>query len=365
MSGGLFDFADEANINVSGNASKAVYQPLADRMRPKELEDVLGQEDILGQDKPLRMLMEAGLSGSIILWGPPGCGKTTLARVLASHSDSEFIQLSAVTSGVKDMKAAFDQALYTRKTSGRKTILFIDEIHRFNKAQQDALLPHIESGVVVFIGATTENPSFEVNSALLSRCQVLVLKPVSVPALMTILYRAIVQDEKLNRAPKIDISEKSIERISMMAAGDARIALNVLETCCEVARQKSPEKPVVSPEVVAETFQSKLLRYDKGGDEHAVSRDSETTQFNIGTQTVDDNLIAPARERCSGLVGQRSAVEIDGGSFQDSDHLFLGRHTVHKGDQSYKQEDTFSHNKLINNTIKKIRNTTLQSAQSY
>ncbi len=268
MGGGLFDFADDVNTNVSGNASKAVYQPLADRMRPKELEDVLGQDDILGPDKPLRMLMEAGLSGSIILWGPPGCGKTTLARVLASHSDSDFIQLSAVTSGVKDMKAAFDQAMYTRKTSGRKTILFIDEIHRFNKAQQDALLPHIESGVVVFIGATTENPSFEVNSALLSRCQVLVLKPVSVSALMTILYRAIVQDEKLNREPKIDISEKSIERISMMAAGDARIALNVLETCCEVARQKSPEKPVVSPEVVAETFQSKLLRYDKGGEEH-------------------------------------------------------------------------------------------------
>ena len=263
---GLFDFAEE-NIS-SGNASTAVYQPLADRIRPTSLEDVLGQEDILGPEKPLRMLMEAGLSGSIILWGPPGCGKTTLARVLASLSDSEFIQLSAVTSGVKEMKSAFDQAIFVRRTSGRKTILFIDEIHRFNKAQQDALLPHIESGVVIFIGATTENPSFEVNSALLSRCMVLVLKAVSVPALITILARAIDQDEKLNRAPKIDISEKSIERIAMMANGDARIALNVLETCCEVARQKCPEKPVVSEEVVGETFQSKLFRYDKGGEEH-------------------------------------------------------------------------------------------------
>ncbi|MBQ2591733.1 MAG: replication-associated recombination protein A [Candidatus Riflebacteria bacterium] len=263
---GLFDFHDE-KIS-SGNASVSVYQPLADRVRPTSLEDVMGQDDILGPDKPLRMLMEAGLSGSIILWGPPGCGKTTLARVLAGLSDSDFIQLSAVTSGVKEMKAAFDQAAYTRKTSGRKTILFIDEIHRFNKAQQDALLPHIESGLVIFIGATTENPSFEVNSALLSRCQVLVLKSISVPALITILARAIEKDDKLNREPKIDISDDSIERIAMMAAGDARIALNVLETCCEVSRQKTPEKPVVTPEIVAETFQSKLLRYDKGGEEH-------------------------------------------------------------------------------------------------
>ncbi len=263
---GLFDFQDE-RIS-SGNASTAVYQPLADRVRPKALEDVLGQDDVLGNGKPLRMLMEAGLSGSIILWGPPGCGKTTLARVLASLSDSEFIQLSAVTSGVKEMKAAFEQASYTRKAFGRKTILFIDEIHRFNKAQQDALLPHIESGLVIFIGATTENPSFEVNSALLSRCQVLVLKSIPEDALIAILARAIDQDEKLNRFPKISISKESIQRIAMMAAGDARIALNVLETCCEVARQKNHEEPVVTPEIVAETFQSKLLRYDKGGEEH-------------------------------------------------------------------------------------------------
>lgn len=258
----LFDFS-------SGNLQQCEpYQPLADRMRPETLEDILGQEHILAQGKPLRMLMQAGLSGSIILWGPPGCGKTTLARVMARHADSDFIQLSAVTSGVKDLKAAFEKAYDLRRSSGRKTMLFVDEIHRFNKAQQDALLPHIESGAVIFVGATTENPSFEVVSALLSRCQVLILKPVAVSALITILLRALDCDEKLMRSPRINIDDKSLERIALMAAGDARIALNVLETCCEVARQQDAAAPVVLPELVAETFQSKMLRYDKGGEEH-------------------------------------------------------------------------------------------------
>ncbi|MDN5278096.1 MAG: putative ATPase [Clostridiales bacterium] len=260
----LFDFESS-----SGNIQKqAPYQPLADRMRPTRIEDILGQEHILGEGRPLRILLEAGLSGSIIFWGPPGCGKTTLARVMAQTSDAEFVQLSAVTSGVKDLKQVFERAANLRRSNGRKTVLFVDEIHRFNKAQQDALLPHIESGTVVFIGATTENPSFEVVSALLSRCQVLTLKSVAEDALISIMLRALDIDNDLKRNPQVDVAEDALARIALMAAGDARIALNVLETCCEIARQQNPFQPSVNAQLVAESFQSKSLRYDKGGEEH-------------------------------------------------------------------------------------------------
>jgi putative ATPase len=259
-------------FNFTGGGDEAFarkpYQPLADRMRPQVIEDLLGQEHILGEGKPLRLLIEAGLSSSILLWGPPGCGKTTLARILANQGDVRFVQLSAVTSGIKDLKLAFEEAKNVRRMSGQKTMLFVDEIHRFNKAQQDALLPHIESGTIVFVGATTENPSFEVVSALLSRCQTLVLKPVSVPAIIAILYKALEMDVELAREPKIVMDEKSLEQMAVMVDGDARAALNVLETCAGVARQRNVLNPEITLELIKETYQNRVLTYDKSGDEH-------------------------------------------------------------------------------------------------
>ena len=258
----LFDLAPETA------ESAAFFRPLADRVRPAAAEGVFGQEHILGPGKPLRLLMEAGKSISLIFWGPPGCGKTTLARIVAGGMAAEFLQISAVTAGIKDLKEAFAIALRNRRHFQKKTVLFIDEIHRFNKAQQDALLPHIESGTLVLIGATTENPSFEVVSALLSRCQVLTLHPLAAPVLEDMLAMALARDERLGRPPHLDVKDEALGGIARLAAGDARIALNALETCCEVAREKDPYTPVVDEALVAEVFQSKACKYDKGGEEH-------------------------------------------------------------------------------------------------
>jgi putative ATPase len=248
MSGSLFE-DDKPSTTSSAPA------PMAERLRPKTLDEVVGQEHLLGPGKPLRTAIERDQVPSMILWGPPGVGKTTLAQVIAKMTKSDFVPFSAVLSGIKEIKEVMTAAERSRRL-GRRTILFIDEIHRFNKAQQDAFLPHVERGNVVLIGATTENPSFEVNSALLSRARVFVLQPLTDEHIQTLLRRAV-------SAEQIDIDDAAVDAIASIANGDARTALNILE----LASQTSIPGERITPEVVQQAAQRQLL-YDKGGEEH-------------------------------------------------------------------------------------------------
>ncbi len=231
-------------------------RPLADRMRPQELSDYMGQEHILGPGKPLRAQMESGQLTSLILWGPPGSGKTTLAALIAKSSHADFIQFSAVLSGIKEIKAVMADAERARRL-GRKTILFIDEIHRFNKAQQDAFLPYVERGDVVLIGATTENPSFEINSALLSRTKVYTLKALETPQLVSLLQRALETDLH------VTADDELLTEIAVSSSGDARSALNTLELAASLAKNGKIDR-----QALADAMQRKILLYDKSGEEH-------------------------------------------------------------------------------------------------
>jgi putative ATPase len=239
-------------------ATKA-HAPLAEQLRPATLDAVIGQQHLLGPGKPLRLAFESKTPHSMILWGPPGVGKTTLARLMADAFDAEFIALSAVFSGVKDIRAAVDQAQLTLVQSGKRTILFVDEVHRFNKAQQDAFLPFVEQGLLTFIGATTENPSFEVNSALLSRAAVYVLKPLAADELRELYARA--HDHAF---PDLDFAPEAIDRVVGYADGDARRLLNVLETLRTAAQ--ASECRLVSADFLDRALASDLRRFDKGGD---------------------------------------------------------------------------------------------------
>ena len=238
--------------------------PLAERMRPTSLTDFMGQDHLLGEGKPLRNSIESGNLHSMLFWGPPGTGKTTLARLIASHSNANFIAISAVLSGVKEIRAAIDQAKQAQKL-GQSTLLFVDEVHRFNKSQQDAFLPHVEDGTFTFVGATTENPSFELNNALLSRARLYKLKSLDQGALGKIIQHAVGSTESGFEDGDISISADGMEQIINAADGDARRALNILEIVAELTEAESGQK-VISTKSIAAVIADGGRRFDKGGD---------------------------------------------------------------------------------------------------
>jgi len=241
--------------------------PLADRMRPQRLEDYVGQKHLLAPGKPLRVSIEKDQLRSLILWGPPGTGKTTLARIIAQMTRSDFIPFSAVLAGIKEIKAVMTEAERTRHY-GRRTILFVDEIHRFNKAQQDAFLPHVENGSITLIGATTENPSFELNAALLSRSKVYVLHPLSVEEIVVLLNRALEDAVNGFGSDSIRVEPSLIEQMAVFANGDARTAYNTLEIAAQLAPAETDGTKTVTPAILEDAFQKRMLLYDKAGEEH-------------------------------------------------------------------------------------------------
>jgi putative ATPase len=261
------------NMDLFSNIQKELEKttdrntPLADRMRPEKLEELVGQKHLLAPGKPLRVSIEKDELRSIILWGPPGTGKTSLAHVIANLTHSDFIPFSAVLAGIKEIKGVMSEAERAR-AYGRKTILFIDEIHRFNKAQQDAFLPHVETGNIILIGATTENPSFEINAALLSRSKVYVLEALTVEEILVLLKKALLDPKKGLGADPIEITDDLLTQIAVFANGDARTAYNTLELAFQLTPPADTGKKTITAQLLADTFQRKMLLYDKSGEEH-------------------------------------------------------------------------------------------------
>jgi putative ATPase len=260
---GLF----ETTPNLEHPADRT--RPLADRMRPRTLDEFVGQEHLVASGKPLRTQIERDDLGSLIFWGPPGTGKTTLAQIIAHMTKAEFIEFSAVLTGIKEIKQVMADAERARQY-GTRTIVFIDEIHRFNKAQQDAFLPHVEKGNIRLIGATTENPSFEIISALLSRSRVYVLKPLTEEQIVWLLKRALLDEDRGLGAMKLQASSEVLARIAAYSSGDARSAYNVLEVAASLARGQAGKEigAEITDAIVQDALQKRVLRYDKGGEEH-------------------------------------------------------------------------------------------------
>jgi putative ATPase len=256
-----------AEGDARGPEVASAHQPLAERMRPRTLDEFIGQEKLLAPGKPLRVQIERDDITSMLLWGPPGCGKTTLARMIARLTRSEFVPFSAVLAGIKEIKEVM--AVAERKSrAGHRTIVFVDEVHRFNKAQQDAFLPYVEAGHITFIGATTENPSFEVISPLLSRTKVYVMEPLPTPLIAELLRRALVDKERGLGAEEYEVSDDVLMRIASFANGDARSAYNTLELAARSAIRDKAEKLTITQLLLEDILQRKLLRYDKAGEEH-------------------------------------------------------------------------------------------------